>query len=202
MHAYGRAFGRSEEGSRVGAVMASGMRHSAEDVQTATCVATAESENSFVSPDTGNLPSRIAIVYSRFPSVMKYYLYLFLVLLAAVGWPLGSDGARAATSAELLQSCQAVVSTAGPVAEQTIDIPTEGLPCWYYIEAIQNMSVLVDQAGQPLLGVCAPPDSTVMDYVHIFVRSARENVGGEGNAAALAVQGLARAFPCHQSTGH
>jgi hypothetical protein len=92
--------------------------------------------------------------------VMKY---LFLGLLAAVGWPLGSDGAIAATSAELLQSCEAVVSTAGPAAGQTIDIPTEGLPCWYYMEAIQNMSVLVDQAGQPLLGVCAPPDSTVMD---------------------------------------
>ena len=127
--------------------------------------------------------------------------YLLLGLLAAVGWPLGSDGASAAPSAELLQSCEAVISWAGPVAGQTIDIPTEGLPCWYYMEAIQNMSVLVDQAGEPLLGVCPPPDTTAMDYVRIFVRSARENAAKEGNAAALAVQELARAFPCRQPAG-
>jgi hypothetical protein len=126
---------------------------------------------------------------------------LLLGLLAAVGWPLGSDGVGAATSAELLQSCEAVISAAGPVAGQIIDFPTEGLPCWYYMEAIQNMSVLVDQAGEPLLGVCAPPNTTAMDYVRTFVRSARENGGKEGNAAALAVQELARAFPCRQPAG-
>lgn len=127
--------------------------------------------------------------------------YLLLGLLAAFGWPLGSGGASAATPAELLQSCQAVVSAARPIAGQTIDIPAEGLPCWYYMEAIQNMSVLVDQAGEPLIGVCAPPDLTLMHYIRIFVAAARENAG-EGNAAALAVQELARSFRCGQSAGH
>ena len=107
--------------------------------------------------------------------------------------------ATAMTPRELLQSCEAVVNTAGPAVGGAIDIPPAGLRCWHYMSAIQNVSVLVDQGGKHLLGVCAPPDTTLMDYVRVFVRSAHRNQKGmQGNAAAFAVTGLSKAFSCNK----
>ena len=59
------------------------------------------------------------------------------------------------------------------------------------------MSVLEDGEGKRLLGVCSPPDSTTMDFVQIFVRSAQnKKLRTAGNAAAFALPGFAQAFPC------
>ncbi len=110
---------------------------------------------------------------------------------------LAGGNAPAMTPGELLRSCEAVVNTAGAAAGDTIDIPPAGLRCWYYMAAIQNMSVVVDQGGERLLDICAPSDTTLMDYVRIFVRYARRNLKElQGNAAALAIAGLSEAFPC------
>jgi hypothetical protein len=112
-------------------------------------------------------------------------------------WSLGWGSATADTPKELLQSCEAVIKTAGPAAAHTIAIPAAGLPCWYYLSAIQNMSALVDERGERLLGVCPPADSTVIDYVRVFVQYAHRNRKEVyENAAALALLGLSEAFPC------
>ena len=59
------------------------------------------------------------------------------------------------------------------------------------------MTVLADERGERLLGICPSPDSTVLDFVRVFVQYARtEDVGSQRNAAAFALLGLARAFPC------
>jgi hypothetical protein len=114
---------------------------------------------------------------------------------------------------ELLRSCEAITSTKahgtkanGPNAHGTkatsIEIPAAGLHCWYYMSAIQNMSVLEDQHGERLLGICASPDTTLMDYVRLFVQYARgHKADAQANAAAEAVIGLAAAFPCREGTG-
>ncbi len=94
------------------------------------------------------------------------------------------------------------MKTAGGATEDTIDISPAGLRCWYYMSAIQNMSVVVDQTGEHLLGICAPASTTLMDYVRIFVRYARLNgIQLQSNAAALAVAGLSKAFPCGGNKG-
>jgi hypothetical protein len=117
--------------------------------------------------------------------------------LGAVVCLLAGGNASATTLDELLRSCEAVVNAAGATAGDTIDIPPAGLRCWYYMSAIQNMSVVVDQGGERLLDVCAPPDTTLMDYVRIFVRYAHRNLKGlQGNAAAFAITRLSEAFPC------
>ena len=60
-----------------------------------------------------------------------------------------------------------------------------------------RQSVLEDGEGKRLLGVCSPPNSTTMDFVKIFVRSAKnKKLRTNGDAAALALPGFAQAFPC------
>ena len=122
---------------------------------------------------------------------------IFAVALGAIAYlsALGSAGAQ--TLDELLQSCEAITNAAHPAHADTIDIPRAGLPCWYYMAALQSASVLVDSEGKRLLGVCAPPDATLIDHVRIFVRYARRNQKEvSDNAAAVAVMALSEAYPC------
>ncbi len=105
--------------------------------------------------------------------------------------------AVALSPADLLPSCQAITAQSPRSAQRTLDIPAEGLPCWYYMEALQNMTALSDERGERFLGICPPPDSTVLDFVRIFVQRARtQDLKSQRNAAAFTLLGLAQAFPC------
>jgi Rap1a immunity proteins len=118
-----------------------------------------------------------------------------ILTLAALSAMNGS--AAAATPAELLQSCQNVLRTAGARDKATIDIPVAGLTCWYYMSAVQNMSAVVDQDGRPLLGICAPEGTTLIQYVRIFARYAQRHPEKDSdNAAPLVLRALLDAFPC------
>ena len=68
------------------------------------------------------------------------------------------DTSGATSSAELLRSCVEIMNMARPTEGGEVDIPSNGLICWYYMSAIQNMSVLEDVHGVRLLGICAPPN--------------------------------------------
>lgn len=125
---------------------------------------------------------------------------LFIAPAVFAACLLAPNGAAAMTPGELLQSCQSVANAAVARGGAIIDIPKSGLPCWYYMSAVQNMAVLVDESGTRLLGLCPPADSTVLDFVRIFVQYARKQTAaaknGAENAAAMALPGLAEAFPC------
>jgi hypothetical protein len=120
------------------------------------------------------------------------------VLLGALALSVMNGRAAAATPAELLQSCQDVVKTAaGATQSASVEIPVSGLACWYYMAALQNMSVVVDEHGRHLLGVCAPQRTTLLEYVRIFARFAQKHREQDAdNAAALALRALVEAFPC------
>jgi hypothetical protein len=123
--------------------------------------------------------------------------FLLAALLVAIELSLASSHASAATPDQLLQSCQAVVKAAGATQNETVEIPVAGLACWYYMAAVQNMSVVVDEHGQHLLGVCAPEGTTLMQYVRIFAQYAQRHSGQDtDNDAALALRALVEAFPC------
>jgi Rap1a immunity proteins len=129
--------------------------------------------------------------------------HLLVALLGIAACPLAWGSAAADTPKELLHSCEAVISAAGPTAGHTVDIPAAGLPCWYYMSAMQNMSALVDERGERLLGICPSADSTVLDYVRVFVQYAHRNRKEVyENAAVLAFLGLSEAFPCGGPSGH
>ncbi len=119
------------------------------------------------------------------------------VLLGAVACLVVPNTASSTTSSELLRSCVEIVSRVGPKTGGEVDIPQTGLSCWYYMSAIQNMSVLETSRGVRLLGICAPPHTTLMDYVRVFVKQARKRKMHSENAAALAVAILSESFPCN-----
>ena len=121
----------------------------------------------------------------------------FAALLGVVALSVTNGHAAAATPTQLLQSCQTVIKAAAAAQNSTLDIPVAGLACWYYMAAVQNMSVVVDEHGRHLLGVCAPQNTTLMQYVRIFARYAQSHRGQDSdNAAALALRALVKAFPC------
>jgi hypothetical protein len=123
--------------------------------------------------------------------------YACIVLLGTVACLVALNTASSTTSGELLRSCLEIVNRVGPKAGGEVDIPPTGLSCWYYMSAIQNMSVLESPPGRRLLGICAPPETTLLDYVRVFVAQARKRKTNSDNAAAVAVVILSEAFPCN-----
>jgi hypothetical protein len=119
------------------------------------------------------------------------------IFLGTILFLLVRGDAIALSPADLLASCEAITDASPLSAEKTLDIAAEGLPCWYYMSAIQNMTALADERGERLLSVCPTPDSTLLDFVRIFVQYAHtEDVKAQRNTAAFVLPGLAKAFPC------
>jgi hypothetical protein len=120
---------------------------------------------------------------------------LQIALLAAVACLVSPNSAGAATCSELLRSCMEIVEKRTSQSGE-VDFPPTGAPCWYYMSAIQNMSVLENLDGVRLLGICSPPDTTLMDYVRIFAQKAQKRKMQSENAAALTILVLGQRFPC------
>src|SRR5512144_758662 len=67
-------------------------------------------------------------------------------------------------SRQLADYCEAVDS--GVVGRgQEVEIPgtKEAILCWGYMEALQDLSALVDQSGNRILGACLPEKGTLLD---------------------------------------
>jgi hypothetical protein len=125
---------------------------------------------------------------------------LILVCIVVVGCTLQPHCASALTTGELVESCRVVDRTAQPASGDSVDISPDGLPCWYYMSAVQNMSALVDSGNKRLLEICPPVNSTVLDFVRIVVRSAEpKDLSEVENPAALILPALAKAFRCTES---
>ena len=77
--------------------------------------------------------------------------------IVAVGCALQPPHAKASSANELVESCNAVEQSAQSAPGDTVDISPEGLPCWYYMSAVQNMSALVDSKNERLLALCPQP---------------------------------------------
>jgi hypothetical protein len=125
----------------------------------------------------------------------RRYAVLTVALLGAAMWSLACTDVVAESPQDILRSCDAVIRAAGTAKGAELDIPAAGTPCWYYMSAVQNMSALVNEKGKRLLGICPPNDSTLLDFVRIFARYGHK-VKRDENVAALAIVGLAQAFPC------
>jgi len=133
---------------------------------------------------------------SRFFAAPPTMRSLCTTLLGAIVCLLLPNSASSMTSGELLRSCTEIVNKGRAKANDEVDIPPSGLPCWYYMSAIQNMSVLENLDGVRLIAICSPPDTTLMDYVRILVQKASKRQMKIENAAALAIMVLSQRFPC------
>jgi Rap1a immunity proteins len=124
---------------------------------------------------------------------MTFAITALIWCVTCVFW---TGHANALTSSELLLSCEAVDQTAEAGDENSVDISSAGLPCWYYMSGVQNMSTLVDEANERLLNVCSPTDSTVLDFARVFIHHVHGTNIRVENPAALVFEALIKAYPC------
>jgi len=119
---------------------------------------------------------------------------ILAAMLPAIACP-----ALAMSGEELLRSCEILLrdGRTGPGPGDTVAVPSGGRPCWFYMSAIQDASTLGDEANRPLLRFCAPPESTLMQYIRIFVDHARRNPAQlHESGARISQLALNNAFPC------
>jgi hypothetical protein len=127
---------------------------------------------------------------------MRYALALLLTLAIPLAH---SDTARAIDSArELVESCQELEKDReGAGKDILIPNSKEALVCWGYMQAMQDLSVLVDQHGRRVIGSCPPEETTSLRLIHAFLAYARSHASEvEGNAAAVVIKALQESFPC------
>jgi hypothetical protein len=104
---------------------------------------------------------------------------------------------KARAGIEMLQKCEAFLSTTNFLSGNKLVITKEGFECWGYMEAIQDMVVMVDRTGKRLLGVCAPEESTLVQLIRIYVNYGRKNATELHNESVVVVlKALGDAFPC------
>jgi hypothetical protein len=102
------------------------------------------------------------------------------------------------TAHELAARCESV-DTSTMQAGRDVFIPAtkEALQCWGYMQAMQDLSVLADEYGRRIMGVCPNEQTTLLQLTHAFVAYARHHSDDLDNDAALTVIGaLKEAFPC------
>jgi hypothetical protein len=126
--------------------------------------------------------------------------FLLPITFAVVLMPIASERAAAITRDQLFRSCAAVTSVLDSSRRSSLEIPASGLPCWYYMTAVQNMSVIVDQNGAHVLGICPPSSSSLAEYVQAFVRYERgqKKAHDDDNPAPDIVMSLAKKFSCKE----
>ena len=117
-------------------------------------------------------------------------------LIAALVFVATISKCRALSANDLLSSCEVLVRDGQQTVDGKIRFPTTGQQCWFYMEAVQNMTTLADD-GVVLLVVCSPPKSTLLQMVRGFTEYARQNPADlHLNASTIAVRALREAFPC------
>jgi Rap1a immunity proteins len=135
-------------------------------------------------------------------SAMRRPVLTAIALQAAM--LIGTSEASAMTGEELLQSCQVVLQGARTVKPDYTWVPDAGTTCWSYFAAVRDMSLLVDRrqcsalpCKNPVLGICPPEGSSLLQYVRIFVATVQKYPEMLHNdAAGIALYALRQAFPC------
>jgi Ssp1 endopeptidase immunity protein Rap1a len=129
---------------------------------------------------------------------MKPTVLLLAAVLALAGFP---DRARAVDSArELVSACQELErGREGTGKDILIPGNRDALMCWGYMQAMQDLSVLVDQHGLRVIGSCPPEETTTLELIHSFLAYARTHAGElDGNAAAVMIKVLQVSSPCRR----
>jgi Rap1a immunity proteins len=113
---------------------------------------------------------------------------------------LSATPAAAASTEEILQSCQIFLRNE-KIDGDTVFVAREGLPCWMYLSAIQDVSMyshtMPPDKVAPILGSCLPAESTETQLIRIFVDYAQRHLAQlHKKASYTAILAFAEAFPC------
>src|SRR5262249_43992049 len=128
---------------------------------------------------------------------MKYARVLSIGLVATVAFAWSTGGA-VENARELAGYCQSLERGAKG-AGRRIYIPRtrEALNWWGYMQAMQDLSVLVDEGEHRIMGACPPEQTTTLQLIQSFVRYAREHrTELQGNAVVAVVLGAGGGQPC------
>jgi hypothetical protein len=106
--------------------------------------------------------------------------------------------AHSETGNALLQACEALEREAR-ISGNNVQLParTDAYECWGYMGAVQDLSVLSDDAGQRLFHSCPAPNTTLTQLIRVFTNYARTHPQElHEKASLLVIKALAQAFPC------
>ena len=125
-----------------------------------------------------------------------------LWITTAIAFVVFLEHAQAAESAhDLVSDCYSLER--GKIGTgRHIQIPNtkKALVCWGFMEAMQALSVLIDEQGRRIIGACPPETVTTLDLIQAFLKYARSHRSElEGNAAVAVINAFQEAFPCSQA---
>ena len=130
---------------------------------------------------------------------MRYASILAAVVISASNsWSETADASE--STPDMVRYCQNLEKgTKGKGEHIRIPNTKQALLCWGYMQAMQEISVLVTSEGRRLTGSCPPEQTTLLQLIHIFIRHERSKREKEhGNTASAVIRALQEAFPCNQ----
>lgn len=139
----------------------------------------------------------IDAVVARFPKAAK--APLTMMLLAATIVLLAPQRADAFESArELAAQCESVEASSMQSGTDALIPGKKGaLQCWGYMQAMQDLSVLVDEKGRRLMGACPNEQTNLLQLTRAFVAYAdRHSDESDNDAALIVMDALRESFPC------
>jgi antitoxin component of MazEF toxin-antitoxin module len=126
-------------------------------------------------------------------------LSITVMVLATTIVLLSPHRVRAFESArELAAQCKSVQPFNIASGTDALIPGTKGaLQCWGYLQAMQDLSVLVDENGKRLMGACPNERTTLMQLSRAFVAYAdRHSNESDNDAALIVMDALRESFPC------
>jgi hypothetical protein len=106
--------------------------------------------------------------------------------------------AHSETGNTLLQACE-VLEREARIEEGQVRLParTEVHRCWGYMSAVQDISVIIDDTGKPLLESCPDPKTKLTQFIRVFTNYARTHPQElHETASVLIIRAMHQAFPC------
>jgi hypothetical protein len=129
-------------------------------------------------------------------------LAFVLLVGSAAACSFANKAAAVENARDLASSCHSLERGAKGTGRQ-IRIPNTkaALLCWGYMQAMQDVSVLIDENGRRLIGSCPPERITLLRLIRSFSTYARSHSEkSQGNAAVAVINAFQEAFPCHRET--
>jgi hypothetical protein len=124
------------------------------------------------------------------------------LMMVAIAFLVALDDAQALEGArDLLNDCQSL-ERGKTGSGHLIQIPktTEALVCWGYFQAMQDLSIWVEEDGHKIMGSCPPEGTTRLALIHSFVKYARSHSSKlQDNAALVVMRAFQESFPCEQT---
>jgi hypothetical protein len=88
-------------------------------------------------------------------------------------------------------------ATKGSGRALAVPISKGPLLCWGYMQAVQDLGELTDEAGHRLAGFCPPKESRLSDLVRAFLESGQSRrADANANTLLAVIKALQAAYPC------